>query len=45
MKSKVQTKSGIAVEELETAFLELNKEYEEFKQSTNKGIETLQVKQ
>lgn len=31
MKSKVQTKSGVAVDELETAFLELNNEYEEFK--------------
>jgi hypothetical protein len=33
MKSKVQTKSGIAVEELETAFLELNVEYENYKMS------------
>ena len=31
MKSKVQTKSGIAVEELEKAFLDLNNEYEEVK--------------
>ena len=30
MKQKVQTKSGIAVDELEQAFLELNQEYEDF---------------
>lgn len=31
MKTKVTTKSGVAVEELENAFVDLNKEYESLK--------------
>ena len=39
MRSKIQTKSGIEVEELENAFLDLNKEYEEMKQYNQNGFQ------
>lgn len=44
MKSRVQTKSGIAVDELETAFVELNKEYEELKQMNQSGWQQEQLR-
>ncbi len=37
MKDKGITKSGVSVEELENAFIELNKDYEEIKKS-NCGV-------
>ena len=40
MKEKVQTKSGIAIEELENAFLELNDEYEKYKLNHNQSNTT-----
>lgn len=40
MKDKGMTKSGIAVEELENAFIELNKDYEEIKKRNN-GLDNI----
>eukprot|EP00347_Sterkiella_histriomuscorum_P000039 403377416 len=37
MKSKVVTKSGVAVDELETAFIELNTEYEQLRQQNQQS--------
>ena len=44
MKGKMVTKSGVEIDDLEMAFVDLNKEYEEFKQASQTNWQAQHLK-